>query len=300
MANLYVFHQGYSNEGHLWFSAFDGTYWSDDFAITNAQGAGSIGMTAAPSAFVGDGSIFVFHQGYAENGQLWYTYTGDLLSWERDTQVQNVGMSRSPSVVFYNRSTGYGFTYVFHQGGGNNGQLWYTVFDANGWEPDRQIQNLRMSNSPSAVAWAGGITVFYQGANNNGQLSYTYSPDGATWGGDTLVPVLALTDSPSAVVYNGLLYVFHQGGGNEGRLRYAVYDGTNWSADIPLNIAMSGSPSAVVWAGGITVFHQGNGDGHLWYTYSPDGTNWGPDTLIQSAESGNFVGITDSPSAVVF
>ena len=97
-----------------------------------------------------------------------------------------------------------------------------------------------------------------------------------------------------------LLYVFHMGGEVDGQLRYAVFDGKSWSADIPLNIAMSGSPSAVVWAGGITVFHQGNGDGHLWYTYSPDGTNWGPDTLIQSAESGNFVGITDSASAVVF
>ena len=191
--------------------------------------------------------------------------------------------------------------YVFHQAGGDgaDGQLRYAVFDGTSWSADIPL-NIAMSESPAAVPWAGGITVFHQGSNYDGQLYYTFSPDGATWGGDTLVPVLALTDSPSAVVYNGLLYVFHQGGGNEGRLRYAVYDGTNWSADIPLNIAMSGSPSAVVWAGGITVFHQGNGDGHLWYTYSPDGTNWGPDTLIQSAESGNFVGITDSASAVVF
>ena len=201
MANLYVFHQGQNNEGYLWFSAFDGTHWSTDYAITNAKGAGWVGMTAAPSAFVGDGSIFVFHQGYAENGQLWYTYTGDLLSWERDTQVQNVGMSGSPSVVFYKRSTGYGFTYVFHQGGGNNGQLWYTVFDANGWEPDTQIQNLRMSNSPSAVAWAGGITVFHQGQMNDGQLWYTYSPDGANWELDTQVKNVGMTASPSAVVF---------------------------------------------------------------------------------------------------
>src|SRR6516164_5669485 len=68
-----------------------------------------------------------------------------------------------------------------------------------------------------------------------------------------------------------LLYVFHQAGGDgaDGQLRYAVFDGTSWSADIPLNIAMSESPAAVPWAGGITVFHQGsNYDGQLLYTFS--------------------------------
>jgi hypothetical protein len=189
MANLYVFHQGHSNEGHLWFSAFDGTQWSDDFRLTNAKGAASIGMTAAPSAFAVDGYIYVFHQGYADNGQLWYTYTRDALFWEPDTQVQNVGMSESPSAVFYNQSP-----YVFHQVNGD-GQLWYTVFDGTGWEPDTQIQPLGMSGSPSAVNWAGGIAVFHQGAND-GQLWWTYSDDGADWDADKLVPVLALTDSP--------------------------------------------------------------------------------------------------------
>jgi len=83
----------------------------------------------------------------------------------------------------------------------DDGQLWYTVFDGTNWPADRQIQPLGMSGSPSAVAWAGGITVFHQGANNNGQLWYTYSPDGANWGTDTQVPVRALSGSPSAVIF---------------------------------------------------------------------------------------------------
>ena len=177
-----------------------------------------------------------------------------------------------------------------------DGQLWYSVFDGTYWAPDGQIQPLGMSDSPSALAWAGGINVFHQGIDNNGQLWYTYSPDGTQWGTDTLVPNLALTDSPSAVVYNGKLYVFHQGGGNEGRLRYLVFDGTNWSGDTLIQpLGMSGSPSAVLWAGGITVFHQGSSnDGTLWYTYSADGTQWGTDTLVPN------LALTDSPSAVVY
>jgi hypothetical protein len=95
------------------------------------------------------------------------------------------------------------------------------------------------------------------------------------WSGPILVPVLALSFSPALVVYNGLLYVFHQGGpgggvNGDGQLHYAVFDGTNWSADIPLNIAMSYTPSAVAWADGISVFHHGpNYDGTLSYVFSP-------------------------------
>jgi hypothetical protein len=177
-----------------------------------------------------------------------------------------------------------------------DGHLWYSVFDGTNWSADSQIQPLGMSGSPSAVAWAGGITVFHQGIDNNGQLWYTYSADGTQWGTDTLVQPLGMTDSPSAVVYNGKLYVFHQRIHNNGQLWYSVFDGTSWSTDKQIEpLGMSGSPSAVRWKGGITVFHQGaNNNGQLWYTFSADGTNWGTDTLVP------VLALSGSPSAVVY
>jgi hypothetical protein len=184
--------------------------------------------------------------------------------------------------------------YVFHQGESENGQLWYSVFDGANWSGDKYLPNIGVSQSPSAVAWAGGITVFHQGANDNGQLWYTYSPDGTHWGGDTYVPNVGLSGSPSAVVYKGKLYVFHQGVQDSADLWYSIFDGTSWSGDRPVpNVGIAesprtpGSPSAVLWKGGISVFHQGLGfkvpgnilpplgDQHLWYTYSPDGESWG-------------------------
>jgi len=185
--------------------------------------------------------------------------------------------------------------YVFHQGEDNDGQLWYSSNDNINWTTDTQVQNLGMSESPSAVLWAGGISVFHQGGENTpGSLWYSYF-DGTSWYPDTPVPNLGMSASPSAVVYNGNLYVFHQGWGDNGQLWYSVFDGSSWAPDTPVqNVAMSGSPSAVAWAGGITVFHQGPGDGQLWYTYSPDGTNWGGDTLVEN------LGISESPSAVVY
>jgi hypothetical protein len=174
-----------------------------------------------------------------------------------------------------------------------DGHLWYSVFDGTNWSADRQIQPLGISGSPSAVAWAGGITVFHQG--DNGTLWYSYSADAKNWSADTLVPNVSMSESPSAVVYNGKLYVFHQGLGG-GHLWYSVFDGTNWSADRQIQpLGISGSPSAIAWAGGITIFHQGQGDnGQLWYTYSGDGTNWGQDTLVRN------VAMSNSPSAAVY
>jgi len=183
--------------------------------------------------------------------------------------------------------------YVFHQGFDGNGQLWYSSFDGANWAPDAQIPILAMSESPSAVPWAGGVTVFHQGPGD-GQLWYSYSSDGTKWGGDTLVQNLGISGSPSAIVYNGNLYVFHQGFGDNGQLWYSVFDGANWAPDtLVQNLAMSGSPSAVDWAGGITVFHQGSDNNEqLWYTYSGDGTSWGGDTLVQN------LGMSGSPGSV--
>jgi hypothetical protein len=298
MANLYVFHQGIGGESmSLWYSVFDGTNWAPDTQVLGTtRGGSNLDLASPPSAVAWAGGISVFHQGWlhtvpgAPDGHLWYTYSSDGAEWGPDTLGTPLGMSESPSAVVYN-----GLLYVFHQGFGGNGQLWYSVLDGANWGEDTQIQPLGMSGSPAAVAWAGGITVFHQGSDNNGQLWYTYSADGANWDPDTLISGRFISGSPSAVVYNGVLYIFYQGGNQyTGQLWYTTYDGTNWGENIIPNVVMSGSPSAVVWAGGITVFHHGFGDdGQLWYTYSPNGAIWGEDTPVQN------VGISGSPSCVV-
>ena len=69
------------------------------------------------------------------------------------------------------------------------------------WGGDTRVQDVGMSSSPSAAAWANGITVLHQGPGNNGQLLYTYSADGTHWGGDTRVQNVGMSSSPSAVVF---------------------------------------------------------------------------------------------------
>ena len=84
MANLYVLHQGFagagpSDNGQFWWSYYDGANWSADTQIQN------LGMMGSPSAVLWLGGITVFHQGYAANAQLWYTYSQDGKQWGGDT-----------------------------------------------------------------------------------------------------------------------------------------------------------------------------------------------------------------------
>ena len=45
-------------------------------------------------------SIVVAHQGFAQNGQLWYTSKSDHDDeWAADKQIPNVGMSAGPAAV---------------------------------------------------------------------------------------------------------------------------------------------------------------------------------------------------------
>jgi chitinase len=194
--------------------------------------------------------------------------------------------------------------FVFYQGKGDSGTLWYTVSgDSINWNQQPPVPNLGMSASPSAVRWQDGIEVFFQGANNDGQLWRTFSADGNNWGTtqtNVQVQGVGMSGSPSAVVYNGSLYVFYQGLNNSGGLWYAFSsDSINWDQYPPVpNLGMSGSPSAVLWQGGIEVFFQGaNNDGQLWRTFSPDGTNWG---TMQTNVQVQGVGMSGSPSAVVY
>jgi len=106
--------------------------------------------------------------------------------------------------------------YVFHQGAYENGQLWYSYFDGTTWQQDKQVQNVGMSFSPSAVVWRNMIHVFHQGLEQNGELWYSYH-DGQNWQPDQPVPGVSIGNpadyasegtfgvapmSPAAVVYN--------------------------------------------------------------------------------------------------
>jgi hypothetical protein len=245
---LLVFHQGAGNSGKLF--VWNG---SEDVLIPG------VGLSASPSAVVYNGRLFVFHQNASNGGEIWYTTTLDGVTWSVDEQIQSVGIGNgpsnqpdqlptSPSAVVYNQ-----LLYVFHQGlrsggaggaGGNNGELWYSVWDGTKWLPDEHIGGVGMSSSPSAIVYRGKLWVFHQGANNDGNLYHVVLD--ADWAVDEAVSGVAMSTSPSTLVFNDNLYVFHQGSGNNSQLWYSVWDGLGWGVDEQLfNVAMSSSPGSL-------------------------------------------------------
>ena len=259
---LQVFHQGKHEDGQLWTTwTKDGVNWSPE-----SQPVPNVGMSFSPATVVFNNKLYVFHPGYNQNGELWYT-VADGRSWSQDHQIlasdnprgwegTTGPMSLSPSAVVWNNAI-----YVFFQHGadpeiaggepGNpgNGKLFFVAStDGNGWEnvsdnhqPTRQLMNVGMSGSPSAVVWRNMIHVFHLGYGFNGELWLSYH-DGQNWQPDQQVPGVFIGEpadplavgtggiapmSPAAVVFNNNCYVFYLNA--QQNLSYKCADGRSWS-----------------------------------------------------------------------
>lgn len=68
---------------------------------------------------------------HLDDEPTWYKSSVDGTSWASDQRAPKVSTSSDPSAVQYN-----GKVFVIHQGGGNNGELWYDVLDGGSWARD--------------------------------------------------------------------------------------------------------------------------------------------------------------------
>jgi len=134
--------------------------------------------SATPSAAIWDEAIlFVFYQGPNNSGELRYNIWDPLATifggtgWtDPDFLVPNTGITNGPSVVISGD-----IAYVFHQGAGGNGELWFNTNDVstpnNPWSGDTQItplpQPLSGTSGPSAFAYDGSLWVIYTGSNQS-------------------------------------------------------------------------------------------------------------------------------------
>ena len=248
-----------------------------------------------------DFHLAVFHQGVAQNGELWYARHGSTGDWWPDGQVPIDGMVESPSPVEYPQ----GKLYIFYLQVAT--LLSYSVFDGERW--DRNIvPDVDARNSPSALVWNRNVHVFYQAGHlvaPNANLGYRYMDSAGNWSSEQAVPGAELWESPSAVRfgpdYPDDLYIFYQNqaGGGQGQLFYARWSSAvkTWLAPVQVqNVGMSDSPSAVVFRGHLYVFHQGAyQNGELWYSVF-DGNTWAADKRI---DLGVRL-VAKSPGAVVW
>jgi hypothetical protein len=204
---LYVFHNGLGETGALWYTVADGISWSQDRnLVLGGSSVPESGISLSPSAVVWNNTLYVFFQngqggggiGNPGYGGLYYIASSDGINWEGVTsdgltygiEVANVGMSFSPSAVAFN-----GVLQVFHEGLGQNGQLWTCWYNGTTWHPDEQVPGVVIDSPPDPRQGTG------------------------------VDPM-----SPAAVVYNGQCYVFYLN--LDYNLSYKVADGTSWSQEM--------------------------------------------------------------------
>jgi hypothetical protein len=69
--------------------------------ITEDKQARDTGMTDSPAAVIlPNGGLWVFHQGYANNGQLWFNKFGPEGFYD-DQLIDETGLTGSPSVLIF-------------------------------------------------------------------------------------------------------------------------------------------------------------------------------------------------------
>lgn len=286
--SIYVFHQGQSNTGDLWYNVFNGTAWAGDTEVS-----GGAVMSNSPSGVAVGTQLYVFYEGLNENEQLWYNVMSASGTWAGQTQVVPWSSDSSPCLVCYNN-----VQYCFFE---TNGQLCYCINSGGTdfWTTQMLVPGVTLSGTPSAAYYGGLVYIFYQNAAG-GQLWYvTYNNSTSSWSAPIQLLGVNITQSPSAVVFENELYVFYSSGTETAStIYYSVFNGTGWAAPVaPAIGGMSYSLSAVVFtppgstSAQIYVFYQGGGaSGGLFYNVF-NGSSWTKNAQVPN------VSMTGSPSA---
>ena len=285
---LYLFYEGPGNTGQLWYSAYDGTGWTSG-VVPN------VSMSQSPSATVFKNDLYVFYQSAAANGTICYSVFNGT-TWAAEVSPPIGGISDSPSVVtFTPPGSSTAQLYVFYQGGGNSGGLFYNVFNGSTWTQNTQVPNVGMSSSPSATVFDNQIYVAHQGSGNNEQLWYN-AFNGSTWAGDIQAPGALMTGSPATVVYNDQIYVAYSWPDNDA-LGWGPLFNAGFQGGTVETVGTASSPSTVAFLPGSGtplpyVFYLCNDQ--LFYNLAKGPNNWGPPTPVPN------LGVSGSASVVLF
>jgi len=237
--STYVFYQATSNGELRYVIGQPGTprtTWMGEKTVPGVT------LSNAPSAYVWNDKLYVFHKSGNTDTRLWYVVF-DGSNWSEDKLVPtgNLKMSESPAVTAF-----MGALHVLYRS--TNGELVQQEFDGRYWlDEPRLVNNVSLDDSPAVVTLNGKLYIFHRGMNANRRLYYEVY-NGLKWTQDEAVDQnTTLVDSPTATVSQGKIFIVHQGGGDNSNLYYGrldpetmIYSGDIW---VP-GLAAHGTPSA--------------------------------------------------------
>ncbi|MBC8156271.1 MAG: hypothetical protein H7Z72_25575 [Bacteroidetes bacterium] len=265
---LYSVYEGRGEDGWLWFSSFDGQYWSQSTKLPNH------GTSGPPAVAVHDGKLCCVHEGRAEDGWLWFC-SFDGQNWSQSTKLSAGTASRRRSLPRAALAVYKGLLYCVHQGGEGreNGSMWVSTFDGQNWSEDTMLPNHFTSGGPALVVVNDLLVCMHEAPAETGTLMETRF-NGTTWSEDNELLVAGngygTSGPPALVVHNGRLFCVHEGVGEDGYVwSFNRPDRTDKQLTSGLfekkPIGTSGPPALTVYNDRFMLLHEGRGkDGYLW------------------------------------
>jgi chitinase len=159
--------------GRIWYTGFKNGKWESPNG-TNTN----FGTTGAPALIVYKDKLHAFHEGFWQNGQLWYMRGafdgGGNFKWEDDKNT-GFGTTGAPALAVYKDKL-----YCVHLGARPGNALWWASFDGEKWtQSDTALMKQAAATTPSLGVWNNKLYCVYQGTNN-GEFWYVIY-DGNSW-----------------------------------------------------------------------------------------------------------------------
>jgi subtilisin family serine protease len=241
-----VWHSYYTNNWEIWFSMYDGYYWTNPEQLTN-----NISIDKYPFVtFLKDGRILVlWYSNRTGDAQIWYKVY-DKGTWSPDKQL-TIGPNwhvYSPVTQLSNGSIAITYT----SNASSNEDVWFAILNLDSsntlnWVGNKKITNANSTMSlysssiiqvPDGKVWVftydiynfnfttniGGITQIYYNVSSNG---------GTTWSGDLLTSGSGFVNPSATVLSDGTMMLVFEGDDLDRNipftLWYMVYYNNTWT-----------------------------------------------------------------------
>ena len=243
---LYLFYLGSGDDGIFYTSTSNGTDWTKIVNVRDQTRNVGIAPNTSPSVAVFNNKIFLFYNGYGNDG-TWYT-TFDGTRWDNQAlsisnKIRGQGFLKSSSPSAAVDVTGSDpKLYLFWNGAGDDGIYFTRTLDPKGetWTTQSHIENVGIAEatSPFAVASTECFYLFWNGRGNDG--TYYKTLTNGSWTDQKSIKAQITSmgflpgTSPTAIVladhYLIRLFWVGSGGSNQGAW-YSDFspDKTSWT-----------------------------------------------------------------------
>ncbi len=263
---LYAAWKGEVNDDRLFYSEWNGRYWTEqDFVGGNSS--------AGPSAAGFGNKMMLAWKGEFADERLFCLEVRNGL-WDAQVQIPGFLSSTGPALAEYEDRL-----FAIWKGAGTDQALWFSSYDGHSWTPQATIPYVASAVGPSACVYQNRLYAAWRGMNNDQALRFS-SFDGGHWAAQARIPGASAV-GPSLAVLGGKLYAAWRGVTGDETLWFSSYDGTAWAAQQTISEAQSSTgPALATYGQKIAAMWKGpDADQRLRFT-TFDGTNWASPSFI--------------------